>query len=265
MELAKDLKPALAAISGGLGDIGLAMAGVLARAGAGVAVGDLHGQAEGAAILQAAGGLEGQGYFQPLDVTDGAGTGVWFDAVETHFGRVPNILVANAAVVTLKPLLSMTAEEWSREIQVNLTGAYLFAKVGAERLRREGRSGRIVLVGSWAGHAPHPDLPAYSVAKAGLRMLTKCLALELAPAGILVNELAPGYVDAGLSGRIYEKDSAMKARALEGVPIGKLLSVEGIAAQLLYLCSDLASHMTGSTLLVDGGLSLLQGPQRVHE
>jgi len=265
MELAHSLKPALVALSGGLGDIGSAMVKTLTAAGADVAVCDRHSQDEGSQILKTLVSEKGGGFYCPLDVSDSVATDTWFEQVEAHYGRPPNIIVSNAAVVTLKHLLELTAEEWTREIQINLSGAYFFARTGAAGLRRLQRHGRIIMVGSWAAHAPHPALPAYSVAKAGLRMLTQSLALELAPDGILVNELAPGFVNAGLSGKIYQKNPTLKARDSAGVPLGKLLGAEDVAGQLLYLCSDFASHMTGSTLLADGGLSLLQGPQRTHE
>jgi NAD(P)-dependent dehydrogenase (short-subunit alcohol dehydrogenase family) len=88
-------------------------------------------------------------------------------------------------------------------------------------------------------------------------MLCKCMALELAPHHILVNEIAPGFVNAGLSGRVWEKNPHQFAGAIEKVPIKKIISAEAVAAQILYLCHPQNEHMTGSTLLMDGGLSLL--------
>ena len=120
--------------------------------------------------------------------------------------------------------------------------------------------GRIVFVGSWAGHAPHVELAAYSTAKAGLRMLTQCLALELADKGILVNEVAPGYVNAGLSGQFFKKDPDCAARSRAAVPVGELIEADEVAAAIAYLCSPAHRNLTGSTLLLDGGLSLLRNP-----
>src|SRR5207248_5748400 len=118
----------------------------------------------------------------------------------------------------LKPICSITPEEWDRELRVNLNGAFYLARECARRLVELGRPGRIVFVGSWAAHAVHTDLPAYCVAKAGLRMLSKCMALELAPKGILVNEVAPGFVDAGLSGRIFVEKPERREASLRLVP-----------------------------------------------
>ena len=88
-------------------------------------------------------------------------------------------------------------------------------------------------------------------------MLCKCMALELAPHGILVNEIAPGFVNAGLSGSVWGSDEAKAKEALNKVPIHKLISAEAVAQQVLTLCHPDNEHMTGSTILMDGGLSLL--------
>ncbi|HTL51215.1 MAG TPA: SDR family oxidoreductase, partial [Planctomycetota bacterium] len=126
--------------------------------------------------------------------------------------------------------------------------------------------GRIVFLGSWAGHAAHPGIPAYCAAKAGLRMLMKCLALELSEYRILVNEVAPGYVDAGLSGRWFERNPADRERARTHVPIQTLISAHDVALQVAHLCDPANTQMTGSVLLMDGGLSLITpaygGPKR---
>jgi glucose 1-dehydrogenase len=90
-----------------------------------------------------------------------------------------------------------------------------------------------------------------------LRMLCKCMALELAPHGILVNEIAPGYVDAGMSRRICEQDPLRRKQALKKVPVRKFIMAEEVARQVVQLCHPQNQNITGSTLLMDGGLSLL--------
>src|SRR5690606_1294359 len=99
-------------------------------------------------------------------------------------------------------LSEISPSDWNSQLNVNLSGAFYLAQNAAQRLLTAHRGGRIVFVGSWAAHAPHLNMIPYSVSKAGLRMLCKCMALELAPHQITVNEIAPGYVDAGLSGKI---------------------------------------------------------------
>lgn len=251
MQIANELKPPLAAISGGLGDIGQAIAKILSDAGAEIALADL-----GTSDTTRA----GTHFFSPVDVTDAAAVEKWYGKVSEKFGRVPNLIVPNAAIATFKPYLELTAAEWKRELDVNLNGAFYFADAGTRRLVKESKPGRVVFMGSWAGHAPHGKLPAYSVAKAGLRMLNQTLALELAPRGILVNEIAPGYVHAGLSGRVFTEKPEIAVQAQKAVPIRKLISAEDVAMQVLYLCSPAGNHITGTTILQDGGLSLVQGP-----
>lgn len=236
-------------MSGGLGDIGQALARAFGKEGADIALADLPRDS-----------VETPHYFSGLDVTDTDAVEAWFDDVARHFGRSPDIIIPNAAISTIKRYFEISSTEWKREIDVNLNGAFYFARAGAARLLRESRPGRIVFLGSWAGHAPHVNLPAYSVAKAGLRMMMKTLALELAPRGILVNEVAPGYVDAGLSGRIFEENPDVREDARKRVPVRQLISADQVARQALYLCSEDSGQITGTTFLQDGGLSLLQGP-----
>jgi glucose 1-dehydrogenase len=185
----------------------------------------------------------------------------WFDEVERNLG-LASLIIPNAAIVTVSPLMKMQQEDWTRELNVNLTGAFHMARTGTARLLHHQRPGRIVFTGSWAAHAPHPLITAYCVAKAGLRMLCKCMALELAPHGILVNEVAPGYVDAGLSAGVWKSNPQARANAQSRVPINKLIDVEDVAFQVAHLCDPANRHMTGSTLLMDGGLSLVTPAKR---
>src|SRR5690606_4165709 len=102
---------------------------------------------------------------------------------------------------------------------------------------------------------PHPHIPAYSASKAALRMLMRCMALDFAPQ-ILVNEVAPGYVNAGLSGRIFAEQPHLAEEARRRVPVQRLMEPEEVAQQVAHLCDPQNRHMTGSVLTMDGGLSL---------
>lgn len=240
----------VAVVSGGLGDIGLATAHALKQTGCRVALGDLRDT-----------GPNSDGFHvHPVNVASEASVQAWFGAVEAAFGEPASIIVVNAGIVCPGSAMAATLDDWNRTLSVNLTGAWLTARVGARRLIEKKMPGRIVFVGSWAGHAPHVDLAAYCAAKAGLRMLTQCLALELAAQGILVNEVAPGYVNAGLSGQFFKKDPALAARSTAAVPVGQLIEAGEVAAAIAYLCSPAHQNLTGSTLLLDGGLSLLRSP-----
>ncbi len=138
------------------------------------------------------------------------------------------------------------------------------AHASARNLLRRKKPGRIVFIGSWAAHAPHAHIPAYCVAKAGLRMLCQCMGLEFAPNNILVNEVAPGYVDAGLSGKVFAREPKLRRTAMNSVPIGKLISAVDVALQVAHLCDPSNQHMTGTVTVMDGGLSLLRGKLKVR-
>lgn len=168
----------------------------------------------------------------------------WVEECQQLLG-VPDIIIANAAIVTLANLHELTPQEWEREIAVNLTGPFYQCKFASEKLVASKKPGHIVLIGSWAAHVVHAHIPAYSVSKAGLRMLGKCLALELAPHGILVNEIAPGYVEAGLTAQIWETNPHLRQKSEDKVPVKRLIKAEEVAAQVAHLCKMENRHMTG--------------------
>jgi glucose 1-dehydrogenase len=194
--------------------------------------------------------------YTQVDISDAQATQNWVLQTEKDMG-IPSLIIANAATVTLATVSEVTPEQWSRELRVNLDGAFYLTQSASNRLISQKQEGRVVFIGSWAGYTPHAHIPAYCVSKAGMRMLCKCMALELAPHHILVNELAPGYVDAGLSGDVWEKNPEMADEARLKVPIQKLISAQEVAEQVIHLCHPKNLHMTGSTVLMDGGLSLL--------
>lgn len=242
----------VAIISGGLGDIGQAIARELAARGAAIALGDIVPVARAKMFLRE---LGPRARYDRVDVSDNRAVSRWVRTVEQTLG-VPNWIIPNAAIVTLETIRQLTPAQWRRELAINLDGAYHLAAAGAQRLTAKKQSGRIVFIGSWAGHQPHRHIPAYCVAKAGLRMLMRQMALEYAADDILVNEVAPGYVDAGLSGRMFAKDAALKRRATREVPVGRLIQAEDVAREVAHLCDPHNRHMTGSVVLMDGGLSL---------
>ena len=243
-------------ISGGLGDIGRATALEFARHGAAIAIGDISPPSKADAFLDELKLYEVATHYTQVDVTDASAVQNWVLAVENNLG-VADLIIANAATVTVGGIHEITPEQWNNELNVNLNGAFYLTQSATARLLVHQLPGRVVFIGSWAAHSVHTHIPAYSVSKAGLRMLCQCLALELAPHQILVNEIAPGYVNAGLSARFWEKDPASSEQARNRVPIKKLISAEAVAKQVVQLCHPDNEHMTGSTLLMDGGLSLL--------
>lgn len=243
-------------ISGGLGDIGRAMALEFAKHGANIALCDIRPASDAREFLEKLAQFKIQSDYRQVDVADANAVQSWVMDVEDQLG-VPGIIIANAATATFSGVIEITPEQWSQELRVNLDGAFYLTQSATTRLLHHGRPGRVVFIGSWAAHAVHTNIPAYCVSKAGIRMLCKCMALELAPHQILVNEIAPGFVDAGLTGSNFKKNPGAREKAEQKVPIHKLISAEEVAQQAVILCHPQNHHMTGSTILMDGGLSLL--------
>jgi len=256
--MVQNLKNQIAIISGGLGDIGKAIALELARRGADIALGDIQEFNAAQKVLLDIQKLNVRAVYHQIDVANSDAIEYWLDEVEKHLG-IPDLIIPNAAIVKTSSLLGISPDDWNSQLEVNLSGAFFLAQDAAKRLIKVKRAGRIVFVGSWAAHAPHTNMIPYSVSKAGLRMLCKCMALELAPHQILVNEIAPGYVDAGLSGKMFDANPALRDEARKKVPNRELITATEVATQVAYLCDPENRHMTGSTLLMDGGLSLQRG------
>lgn len=246
------------AITGGLGDIARATAERLLAEGAKVALLDLPGRRDhpwlaahpGAGLL-----------FAPADVSDRAQVDGALAAVVRHFGRL-DVLIANAGMVANQPFLDVDAKCWDDTLRVNLTGAFHCAQAAARLMvaqpPRGTLRGKILFTSSWVQDMPWPEGAAYATSKAGLKMLAKIMAQELASQGVTVNVLAPGIVMAGLSARIHAADPAFRSRVSEAIPLGNMQSAESVAGAFFFLCSPDSDYMTGATLLVDGGASLVK-------
>ena len=257
----KSLANQVAVISGGLGDIGRAIAMEMARRGADIAISDVRDPSDASDALGAIAALGVRCRYDQVDVANDEAVDTWVRAVEQSLG-VGSLVIANAAIVTIADFRTVLPEQWRHELDVNLTGSFNLARTAAARLLHHQRPGRIVFIGSWAAHAPHPNIVAYCVAKAGLRMLCRCMALDLAPHGILVNEVAPGYVDAGLSAKLWAKNPGSREKAAGRVPTGKLIDAAEVATQVAHLCEPDNRHITGSVIVMDGGLSLVTPANR---
>lgn len=245
-----------AIISGGLGDIGRHIATALAERGANIAIGDLLPATHATEFIDSLTACGVKAIYTQVDVSQAEPVKNWIDEVEQQLG-IPDVILANAATVTLVNFREITPKQWDNELQINLNGPFYLTKFASDKLLDAQLPGHIVLIGSWAAHVVHAHIPAYSVSKAGLRMLGKCLALELAPHNILVNEIAPGYVEAGLTAQIWKTNPSLKAQSEVKVPVNRLIGPDEVALQVVHLCDRSNRHMTGSTLLMDGGLSLL--------
>jgi NAD(P)-dependent dehydrogenase (short-subunit alcohol dehydrogenase family) len=247
------------AITGGLGDIGRTTAERLLAEGARVALLDLAA-ARNHPWLASHGSAEVM--FHEADVSNRSQVDQALAAVTARFGQL-DVLIANAGMVANQPFLSVDAQSWENTLRVNLTGAFHCAQAAARIMvtqppRRNGLRGKILFTSSWVQQMPWPEGAAYVTSKAGLQMLAKVMAQELASRGITVNVLAPGIVMAGLSAKIHASDPTFRARVAAAIPLGEMQSAQSVAGSFFFLCSEDSDYMTGATLLVDGGASLVR-------
>lgn len=248
----------IALISGGLGDIGSAIAVLFGKKGIRVAISDIKEEEEAGAQLAS---LRKKGckevFYQKVDVTSEEEVANWLAAVEEKWG-VPQIVIPNAGIVVAGALSDETLQTKDVHLQMNVNfwGSYYLAVQAAKKLKSQGLPGRITFIGSWAAERPAVRISPYCISKAAVRMLCKTLALDLAGDDILVNEIAPGIVEGGLSKKNQQKDPELLKTHLRSTPVHRLISVDEIAKHVLNLSDFSTSNITGSTLLVDGGLSL---------
>src|SRR5262245_226746 len=250
----------VAAVTGAASGIGRATALALNRQGARVALCDRN--AAGLADLVKV--IEGEGRDAravALDVSDQGQAARTVDRIAEGFGRLDVLVnaagISSSGPTSRGPAMGISEQDWDRILDVNLLGTVYCAQAAARHMIRQ-RSGRIVNIASVAGVIPRINGAAYGVSKAGVRMFTKCLALEVARHGITVNAVAPGPTDTPMLGP--EGDDQLRARYVAGmpelfrlgVPLGKLGKPEDVASAIAYLASEEAHHITGAVLNVDG-------------
>ncbi len=242
-----------AIVTGGAGDLGNAMARHLAHNGAHVVIWDIVPQVEAAAAIKRVRAHDPGVEYAEVDVRDRA-------AVDRAIADLPqlDIVCSNAGIVDAQPFLEISAENWRKHLDINLTGCFNVCQAAARRMVAEGNQGRIIMTSSWVAEIPWPEITAYTVSKAGVNMLVKQMARELAPQGIRVNAVAPGIVNAGLAGRQLREEPQYAARVAKAIPLGEPGRPEEIAEAVVYLASPQTAYMTGSILTLDGGCSLFQ-------
>ena len=238
----------VAVVTGAGRGIGQAIAEVLAGNGAKVAAFDLEAPAHDG-ILGVA-----------CDVSDEAAVAAAFDRVEAELGAV-SVLVLNAGIFPIVPFEETTRELWDRTMAINLTGVYLTIREAARLMKaggpKEGRStGSIVATSSNAALVCEPivGMP-YMAAKAGLAHMVRHVALELAEYRIRVNAIAPGPFVTNIGGG-WLKDPVVREAWDSAVPLVRIAETYQIKPLALYLASDASSYMTGSQVLIDGGMAL---------
>ncbi len=252
------MKSKVCVITGGARGLGLATAEVLLAAGARVMITDVDkaaGESEVARL--SAGG--GQIRFMRHDVTSATEWAAVLDATESAWGAI-NVLVNNAGVAQIFDVERASFEHWKLTLAVNLDGVFLGTQAAIERMKKVG--GSIINIASIEGMIGEALVPAYNASKGGVRIFTKSAAIHCARSGypIRINSVCPGFAETQMvSGAVAAMPPAeaqvFVERTLARIPMGRFARPEEIAKAVLFLASDDASYITGSDLVVDGGMT----------
>ena len=254
------LKNKVALVTGGARGIGFATAEAFLKAGAKVVIADINqeGAEEAARRLDP---THKHVKALAVNVADPASINQMLEALVVHFGRL-DLLFNNAGVGGNIPFLETILEDWNRIIGINLTGAFLVAQASARQMVKNG-GGKIVNIASLSGQRGGNGRAAYGAAKAGLELLTKVMAVELAPHHINVNAIAPGAIETEMAK--FAHDEATRAAYHYLIPMDRYGTPHEIADAAVFLCSDEARYLQGHTLNVDGGFlaaGLMFGPNK---
>jgi 3-oxoacyl-[acyl-carrier protein] reductase len=242
-----------ALVTGGSRSIGRAIALGLAREGANVAVNYVRQAEEAQSTVREIEALGRRALAVRADTSEQQEVQAMVKQVYDHLGPV-DVLVNNAGVQKRIFFLDLTEADWDWMLGVNLKGYYLVGQAVAARMKERGR-GKIINISSEAAGFPAQRMTAYCVSKAGVAMLTKCMALELAQHGIRVNALAPGLTKTDINRRDLENEEFLNMR-LARIPLGRVMSPEDLVGAAVFLASSDSDMATGMTVQVDGGRAI---------
>jgi glucose 1-dehydrogenase len=255
----KRLEGKTALITGSSRGIGRGIALRFAREGAKVVINYVGGQKAAEEALAEVRASGGEGVLVQADVSSAAAVSALVDEGVKAFGTV-DILVNNAGIETHAPFWDVTEADYERVMNVNVKGAFFAAQALTRHLREAKRPGRIINISSVHEEMAFPNFAAYCASKGAMRMLARTLAVELGPLGITINNIAPGAIETPINTALLN-DPAKLASLLKQIPLGRLGQPEDVAGLAAFLASDDASYVTGSTFVVDGGLSVFYEEQ----
>jgi NAD(P)-dependent dehydrogenase (short-subunit alcohol dehydrogenase family) len=246
------LKDRVAIVTGASGGVGKAAAMALSDAGAHI-VGtdvDIAGMQKSVSEILSKGG---KAMAVKADVTKKQEVDAVVEETIKAFGTV-DILVNNAGVESFFPLMKLREEAWDKVMDVNVKGYYLFAQA-AGRVMMGKKRGSIIQIGSGAGKLANPYSGAYCTSKAAVEHMTHVLAVELGYSNVRVNCIAPGFINTGMIGSDSDREGVLK-RYAELVPLHRIAEADDIASVILFLASDMSGYVNGTTIYVDGGVTL---------
>lgn len=245
-----DLEGRTAIVTGGSRGIGRAVCLLLARAGADVAVSYHQDKESAAQVVDQLAALGRRAVAVGGDASSKEVVERLLETAEAELGA-PTILVANAGIWKRAPIDEMTIRQWDETLRVNLTSAYQLCHLATPGLAAAG-GGCIVLISSTAGQRGEAFYSHYAASKGAIIALTKSLGAELGPRGIRVNSVAPGWVSTDMVADVFA-DAGQVAAIERQIPLGRIADPEDVAGAVLFLVSDLAAHVQGEVINVNGG------------
>jgi 3-oxoacyl-[acyl-carrier protein] reductase len=245
------LKDKVAIITGGARGIGKKISQTFLKEGASVYIFDVNEEEGARTVGELQPAYDGKVNFFKVDITDEKNVEQSIEKIIEAEGRI-DILVNNAGITRDNLILRMSLEDWKKVIDINLTGAFICSKHTVKYMVKN-RSGKIINISSIVGVHGNAGQSNYSASKAGIIGLTKTLARELAGRNILVNAIAPGYIETEMTEKLSDK---IKEKLMEQIPIGRLGSVDDVAKTALFLASDDSNYITGTVINLDGGMGI---------
>jgi NAD(P)-dependent dehydrogenase (short-subunit alcohol dehydrogenase family) len=247
-----DLTGRVAIVTGAARGLGRMLAEGLAAQGARVVACDIN--AEGARDTAVAiAKFNGQAAGIVVDVADPSSCDDLIRQATGQFGAV-DVLVNNAAVDVIEPVAGISEAGWAHVLGVDLSGVLHVSQAAVRQMLSQGRGGSIINISSIASTVGIPGLGSYSAAKAGVNQLTRVMAVELAPHGIRVNAVAPGYLENVMQGAVAEHaNPETEHRIRARTPLGRRARLDELVGPVVFLASEAASYVTGAILYVDGG------------
>lgn len=250
-----DLSQQTILITGALGAIAEHVIRKLNNAGAYLVLTDARSELEAIPVIENW-RIDHSGYlYRQMDVTDPSAVEAVVNEMIVRFPNLETVL-GHAGGCGLHPFSETSQAEFDRIFTFNFLAQTWLARAVIAQWTRRKVAGHLIFTSSYVATIPHTRIPAYATAKAALEHLTRCLALEYAPAGIRANAIAPGNVAAGSSLRVFEEDREYREFVLRVSPMGTRNSPEAIADAFTFLCSPMAKEMTGQIVRVDFGVSI---------
>ena len=240
----------LAIVTGGSKGIGLGIARAMSKAGASIILVARQSSELDNAITELR-SCSGHADACPFDLHQYAQIPEWYDGVVSKHG-VPDILVNAAGITRRGPAEKLSLEDWHEVMAINLSAVFAMSQAFAKRLIAETRPGKIINIASLMTSATRPGTSAYTASKGGVGQLTKALAIDWAPKGILVNAIAPGFIRTDLTGPLWA-DPTFDEWVKKRTPLGRWGAPEDIALPAVFMASRASDFMTGQVIYVDGG------------